>query len=731
MRRYAQGRVTHFLSRQILTLSGAISLVFLVSPRVGLMSVLIALTGELIDVLVLRQVPRWLDQGKSVERVYALTAALAGLQAATIAICVNIAWFSADHGVATFFALAYLTGAAINGGLVLPFHRRAALVRLAVYGGTVVGLFALDLIVGCDNKQHFMYDMMGAMIMVYMVKIFVEFSAGGHQRHFQNSRDLLVQSRTIANAMKELREQQKEARNLSLVAKNAHDSVIMSDAEGYILWVNAAFSRITGYSAAEAIGLRPSDLLNGPESSQEVSTDIANAIGAGRSHRAEILNYTKSGEKIWVEVNLVPILGDDGQVEMVVAIERDITDAKAHEAELAEATMAAETGERSKAEFLATMSHEIRTPMNGIIGMADLLAESELNPDQRLYADTIRSSADALLTIINDILDFSKLDAGKLWINPVGFDLRACVYEAVTLLRPQAQSKGLYLDLKLGRGLPSFVWGDDGRLRQILVNVIGNAVKFTEFGGVTVSVECAVASEGYEIAIRIQDSGIGIPADRLDSIFDQFAQADAATTRRFGGTGLGLTISRLLARAMGGDIIATSTVGKGTCFVINLELGLADSPANEPVTAPRPTEETAHLAGLTVLVAEDNGTNRLLIRKYLQNLPIDLHFAKDGIEAIEMTAEHLPDFIFMDMSMPRMDGLEATRNIRAKTGPQPYIIALTANAFASDEAACRAAGMDEFLSKPVRKQQLIDKLAAFGMSGHDMPDAKQALPPSG
>ncbi len=712
--RYAAGRVKHFASRQILTLTGAMALVVLVSPRVGLLAVTLALLGEVVDCLILRHLPRLLEQNPGMFASLSRRATLGAVfQSTTIAVCVALAWITAPGNSGMFFSLAYITGASVNAGIILPFHLGAALARLAVYAVTVCGLFTLQLFGSPNLSISFFYNLLGGLMMGYMVVIFILYVVNGQRRERKNRRELLLQGQELAQTNLSLRNQEKETRNLALVAKGATDSVIMSDPTGKIMWTNDAFTRITGYSAEDACGRRPADLLNGPETSEATSRSIAQAIMRGQPHRAEILNYTKGGKKIWVETNLAPVFNDNGRMEMVIAIERDVTAAKTHEVELANAKQAAEQGARAKSRFLATMSHEIRTPMNGIIGMAELLGEETLSQESRLYVDTIRRSADSLLVIINDILDFTKLDAGQMAVHPVAFELRDCFDGVLNLLRPQAAAKGLFLDWRAEKALPTVVFGDDTRLRQILVNIIGNAVKFTEVGGVTVDVACLNQDGQHKLTIEVHDTGIGIKQDRCDAIFDMFSQADAAITRRFGGTGLGLAISRLLARNMGGDITVSSRPGEGSCFCITLTMAPASA---KPVSKESTKSEfnPDAVAGLTILLAEDNRTNRLLIQKYLKDQPVQLMMAQNGKEAVELARRHTPEIILMDMAMPEMDGLEATRHIRKFNFPQPYIVALTANAYASDRAACLAAGMDGFLSKPLRKNRLLCELASIG-----------------
>ncbi|EBA15583.1 hypothetical protein RSK20926_15236 [Roseobacter sp. SK209-2-6] len=389
--------------------------------------------------------------------------------------------------------------------------------------------------------------------------------------------------------------------------------------------------------------------------------------------------------------------------------------------ELEEARIAAERADRAKTEFLANMSHEIRTPMNGIIGMADLMSESNLGEGERQYLDTIRDSSHALLKIINDILDLSRMEAGKLAISPVDFDLQRCISGAVNLLRPRAREKGLWLSLSFEEGLPGLMRGDDGRIRQVLVNLVGNAVKFTHSGGVDIRVS-KVAGDPYHLQIEVEDTGIGIKPEQAAHIFDRFSQADAAITRSFGGTGLGLTISSILASRMGGGITLCEDKQDGACFTLQLRLEPAEGVVQ--LEEPEQLPDIDRLDGVRILLAEDNKTNRLLVRKYLAGIKCELSEAENGREAIALCQDMLPDIILMDMSMPEIDGLAATREIRSMNLVQPIIVALTANAFDSDREACLAAGMDYFLQKPINKTVLLQTLAMLRASQLEQ---KQAL----
>ena len=708
--RYARGRVAHFANRQILTGLGGLVLIVMNDLLTGLLAVALAVFGEAVDCLFLVRIRRLLAKDVSFRVLYCLSTLTAGLQAVTISACVALAWYGPVSHSSALFAIAFLAGAAMNAGLVLPFHRWAGGVRLVVYSVCGISLLVSNPLLYGAPDASFAMDVMGAVLLAYMVSMFLGFVNGGFYRQKANLLELTRQSAALHRTNTALRAQEVQTKRLALVAEHANDSIVVTSEEGRIQWVNKGFTRTTGYSFDEAVGQMPGDILNAPDTSAHAIADIAQAVQNLRPYRGEILNQRKDGTLIWVEVNLVPVQ-DEELGAITIAIERDISDAKQQAKELVAAKIAAEDGARAKAEFLATMSHEIRTPMNGIIGMADLLSETDLTGDQTLYADTIRTSAQALLTIINDVLDLSKLDAQKMSLSPVDFDLGACLAETVRLLQPQAEQKGI--DLRLAcAALPQLVHGDDGRLRQILINLIGNAVKFTERGSVTISAQVDSKPETHVLTVSVQDTGIGIPADKLKRIFERFSQADTATTRRFGGTGLGLTISKLLTEAMGGDILVSSTPGEGSCFTLRLLLGPATGvPRRE---TPLRDQSTDRFAGLKVLVAEDNKVNRLVIKKYLADVPVELVFAEDGAAAVEKTQRFGPDVIFMDMSMPVMNGLDATRHIRAQDGFQPTIVALTANAFASDKGACLEAGMDGFLTKAVRRAQFLECLARYG-----------------
>jgi PAS domain S-box-containing protein len=638
-----------------------------------------------------------------------------------------------------------------------------------------------------------------------------------------------------------LRESQAEARKLSLVAARTDNPVLITSPEGNIEWVNEAFCRVMEYSLEEVVGKNPAHFMDGPDVDRGEVAQIRAAMTQGQGISTDVVNYSKSGRKYYLHLEIQPVRRATGELENFIAIETDITARVETEQQLRRAKGEADAASRAKSEFLASMSHEIRTPMNGVIGMTSLLMATHLTADQRDFVNTIRHSGEALLTIINDILDFSKIESGKMELECTPLDLAVCLEDALDLFAVQASAKKLELTYCLAPDVPPWVMGDVTRLRQVIVNLVNNAIKFTPSGSIAITVAAfgpTPSGKPLVLEFAVRDTGIGIPPDRVGRLFKAFSQVDSSTTRKYGGTGLGLAICQRLCQLMGGDVRVESTVGEGSTFFFTLQTEATPVPAEaappplpdmlregtvlcvekHPVTRARleglfsawgascrvandlaaaaklssewekppvllvldggeaglpPAAVLPHLKcarlmifpfgqavpfddndgnpfatvakpikqgalmqtvvalfspvpaaavqkaaieerplaeefPLDVLLAEDNPVNQKVAIRFLERLGYRADAVGNGLEAVTTLENRRYDLVLMDLQMPEMDGLEASREIRRRLSPdrQPKIIALTANAMQGDRELCLDAGMDDYISKPVKLPEI-------------------------
>jgi PAS domain S-box-containing protein len=491
-------------------------------------------------------------------------------------------------------------------------------------------------------------------------------------------------------------------------------SIVAYDLKGIVQSWNPAAERLFGWTEKEVIGHRLPFI---PDDKQgEFHERIRKSLQGQELSGESVRRVKKDGSSVELSIASAPLRDAKGIETGLISVITDLTERRQVEEALENARAAAEAANRAKSEFLANMSHEIRTPMNGVIGMTELALDTELTLEQREYLSMIKSSGDALMNVINDILDFSKIEAGKLELDPIQFNIRDTVEDAARTLAVSAHQKGLQLVTDIQPGIPDGLVGDPVRLRQVLLNLLGNAVKFTDVGEVILRVEGEPTRNGVDLHFSVRDTGIGIPADRQKLIFEAFTQADNSTTRKYGGTGLGLTITSRLVDLMGGRIWVESQPGAGSIFHFNAPFTLG---AGAALQIPREVDDgrnlPAHLLRearptLRILLAEDNPVNRALARRLLENKGHTVVTANNGLEALAFLETESFDVALMDVQMPEMNGFEATRALRQKERTSKKhlpIIALTAHAMKGDEERCLAAGMDAYISKPIRNTELL------------------------
>jgi PAS domain S-box-containing protein len=502
-----------------------------------------------------------------------------------------------------------------------------------------------------------------------------------------------------------LRDQQFYTR--SLIEANI-DAIMTTDPSGIITDVNKQMEALTDCTRDELIGAPFKNYFTDPERAE---AGIRLVLSEKSLTDYELTARARDGKQTVVSYNATTFYDRNRTLQGVFAAARDVTERKRVEAELQQAKAAAESASRTKSEFLASMSHEIRTPMNAIMGIADLLAKTALSPEQEKYVQIFRRAGDNLLNLINDILDLSKVEASQLELEQTSFSLHDHLEKVMEMVATRANEKGLALVCEIAPSAPNDLVGDPTRLRQVLLNLLGNAIKFTESGEVSLRVTLD-GNFAVPTALRfaVSDTGIGIPSQKLGRVFERFTQADSSTTRRFGGSGLGLTISRRLVELMGGRIWVESGEGKGSVFSFAVPFEIWPA-TNRPTLVTVGVDPEAQLQALRILLAEDSADNCMITMAYLEDTPYQVEIAETGAIACEKFMAGHYDLVLMDRQMPIMDGLTATRSIRAweqaNDRPPTPIIALTASALKGDREMCLAAGCTAFLTKPIKQEVLL------------------------
>jgi PAS domain S-box-containing protein len=510
------------------------------------------------------------------------------------------------------------------------------------------------------------------------------------------------------DAERALKRSEEKYRN---IIANMNLGLLEVDAREHIVYANNSFCEMSGYALEELVGRSASQMFWNDEHSV-LNHDVIKRRQDGDSDAYELKTRNKKGDQKWWLISGAPTFDTKGKFIGSIGIHLDITLQKTLENQLRTAKSDAELSAQAKEVFLANISHEIRTPMNAILGIGRLLGKTHLGAQQKFYLNTINNAANNLLVIINDLLDFSKIEAGKLALEHIGFDLNATISNAIQILNHKAEEKGLLLHMDYGQGIAPVLIGDPYRLNQVLMNFLSNSLKFTEKGEVLIG--CAVKSEDRNnqvIEFRVVDTGIGMSEEFLANLFDKFSQEDESVTRKFGGTGLGMSISKQLIELMGGAIKVRSEKNHGTAisFSITFEKGTAEDLEDKKLNA----IDTQVLKGKRLLLVEDNDMNRLLANTILSQYGAEVTEAGNGQVAIEMLRENTYDLVLMDVQMPVKDGIEATKYIRANIDAGIPIIALTANAYKKEEDRCLQAGMNDFISKPFEESRIVQVVAGW------------------
>lgn len=519
---------------------------------------------------------------------------------------------------------------------------------------------------------------------------------------YASGRDITDQKKMLA-----------ELEQLSLVASKVSNGVVISNADNKVMWINDAFESITGYHIQDVEDKHLGDVLRGELTDIAIIQKARELSKAKQSFEVDLLIYRKDGQPLWISVINSIILDAYGNIDKYVEVIIDITAKKKAELELIATKEEALQLNRAKDMFISVMSHEIRTPLNAVIGISHLLMDDNPNPSQKENLSILKFSADNLMTLINDVLDFTKVETGNIELEKINVDMRDLINSVINSMQFKAQSKGIYLRAEVDESLPQFIKGDKTRICQILLNLVGNSLKFTEKGGIVIDLK-VIEQNRNQVRIRfeVSDTGIGIAADKINTVFESFKQADANITRLYGGTGLGLAITKRLVELHDSRINVESVYGQSSkfWFTITFDKGKSTLDTNT-------TNEVRIGLKLNVLVVDDNHINRLLIDKVLKRWGIAAEFAEDGEQALEkIEANPNYDVVLMDIHMPVMGGLEATKILRAKDdtySQQLPVIALTASMLNNQMDMIGEAGMNDYMLKPFDPKTLYDKISKF------------------
>lgn len=687
LRRYTFGRMGATSIRMLIAAIGCALLAILVSPKFGLLAAAVTFPLELVEYLILGYVRKKADyQGR---KVHLLVIFASFVQTSGLGICMVLAASQSES--LRMFSWAFLFGAMMNSLLSARFHPASHRVRLGVLA--VAGLIILFRALTHPEAVYteIASEMSAVLSMIFMVGYLFSHLSRRAKNTRQTERALIIQSA--------------EARRLALVAEHASDSIVLMDENHLITWANSQFTDLTGYTLDDAIGHGMGELLNHVDADLAVIKAMNAKIESGQSTNARILNKTKSGATLWMETHQTPVFTEDGKIRAYIAVERDVSELVRREKELHAALDAAKKADQAKTEFLSRMSHELRTPANGLYGGMEILRETALSADQKDAVAILETSSNRLMHLVENIVTVTDVESGRLKVELCDMCVSEVLEAVASLYRAEAADKNVAIQISVDSTAQKPYVADPDLVSRILANLLSNGIKFTDKGTITMYAQVDAAGQ---MQISVQDTGIGIDRSKLALIFNAFEQVDNGNTRQFDGAGLGLSTARDLARLMGAEIEVEAELKKGSLFRLVLPLNERRHVSQVAVCKPVAPHH------MRVLVAEDNGTNRLLIKTMLKGAGHELEFAQDGKQAVEQYALKPFDFVLMDISMPNKNGLEATREIRAFEAHKHLrrcpIIAVTANVSVEDQRLCFEAGMDEFIAKPLKKELLLQTI---------------------